>query len=340
MDSSVYLRVTEMAHVELRNITARYGDFIAVHDVSLTIKSGQFVTLLGPSGCGKSSSLRIVAGLLKPNAGCIEFDGRDVTDLDPSKRNIGMVFQSLALFPHMTVRDNVSFGLKMKKVDAAVASERVRRMLEIVRLDHLADRFPVQLSGGQQQRVALARALAITPSILILDEPFGALDRKLRETMQVELHALTRELGITALFVTHDQEEALMLSDLIAVMNKGCIEQLGTPEEIYNAPRTEFVADFMGVTNFLPGRVMSGSQTTKIQSSSVVLDGPVGCGFQAGDLVKLAIRPEKIIMTTQPPASTFETSSAVRGTVQIVTYHGNESRYVLALDAGESSSCY
>jgi ABC-type Fe3+/spermidine/putrescine transport system ATPase subunit len=181
-----------MARVDLKNIVGRYGDFLAVDNVNLTIESGQFVTLLGPSGCGKSSTLRIVAGLLKPSSGQVEFDGRDVTNLAAAKRNIGMVFQSLALFPHMTVAENVAFGLKMKRVPAEESTKQVKRILEIVRLDHLAHRYPAQMSGGQQQRVALARAMVIKPGILILDEPFGALDRKLREAMQMELHALTR----------------------------------------------------------------------------------------------------------------------------------------------------
>src|SRR5947209_8245417 len=282
-----------MAQVELTNISGRYGDFVAVDDVSLTIKSGQFVTLLGPSGCGKSSTLRIVAGLLAPSAGRVLFDGRDVTELSAARRNIGMVFQSLALFPHLTVAENVAFGLKMRKMPLPDINKRVQRTLETVRLEHLAARYPAQMSGGQQQRVALARALAITPSILILDEPFGALDRKLREAMQVELHALTRELGITALFVTHDQEEALMLSDMIAVMNRGIIEQFGTPETIYNAPRTQFVADFTGVTNFLDGQLVNVSGTgADIDVADGILRGPAQADLHVGEKVKLAVRPE------------------------------------------------
>jgi len=324
-----------MAQVELKNVTGRYGEFLAVDDISLTIPSGQFVTLLGPSGCGKSSTLRMIAGLLAPSSGRVLFDGRDVTRLSAAMRNIGMVFQSLALFPHMTVAENVAFGLKMKKTPSADIAKCVQRMLEIVRLDHLAGRYPAQMSGGQQQRVALARALAITPSILILDEPFGALDRKLREAMQVELHALTRQLGITALFVTHDQEEALMLSDMIAIMNKGAVEQFGRPEEIYRTPRTQFVADFMGVTNFLDGQLLevSGARS-QVKVGAVVLVAPGHAGFNAGEKVKLAIRPEKIVMTTEPPADA--PARALSGAVRGVTYHGNASRYVLGLQSGET----
>lgn len=324
-----------MAQVDLENVRGGYADFIAVDDVSLTINSGQFVTLLGPSGCGKTSTLRIVAGLLTPGSGRVLFDGRDVTGLSSAKRNIGMVFQSLALFPHMTVAENVAFGLKMRKTPPAEIADRVQRTLEIVRLEHLASRYPAQMSGGQQQRVALARALAITPSILILDEPFGALDRKLREAMQVELHALTRQLGMTALFVTHDQEEALMLSDKIAVMNKGVVEQFGSPEEIYQTPRTEFVADFMGVTNFLDGKLVQiSSRGGHVNVGGAIIVGPISSGLNLGDRVKLAVRPEKIVMATEQPAD--QSTRALSGAIKIVTFHGNSSRYVLALQSGET----
>src|SRR6201996_6822855 len=286
-----------MAEVVLRNIVARYDQFLAVDNVSLTIGSGQFVTLLGPSGCGKSTTLRIIAGLMKPTSGSVLFAGRDVTGVNAADRNIGMVFQSLALFPHMTVAENVAFGLKMKGAASAAIEKRVKRMLEMVRLDQLSDRYPSQMSGGQQQRVALARAIAVEPSILILDEPFGALDRKLREAMQVELHQLTREMKITALFVTHDQEEALMLSDSIAVMNKGRIEQYGTPQEIYATPTTRFVADFMGMTNFLQGGVTG---QTAGGLDIWVGDGPMRApefaSVSSGAEVTFAVRPEKVLL--------------------------------------------
>jgi spermidine/putrescine ABC transporter ATP-binding subunit len=324
-----------MAQVDLKNIVGRYGEFLAVDDVSLTIRSGAFVTLLGPSGCGKSSTLRIVAGLLKPDSGRVEFDGRDVTNLGAAKRNIGMVFQSLALFPHMTVAENVAFGLNMKRVPREDSRKQVQRMLEIVRLDHLAHRYPAQMSGGQQQRVALARALAISPSILILDEPFGALDRKLRETMQMELHDLTRNLGITALFVTHDQEEAMMLSDAVAVMNNGVVEQFGTPEEIYRSPQTQFVADFMGVTNFLPGKMMEvAGALSRVEVSRSILSVPVNKRFGAGHAVTLAVRPEKVKLAAEAPsADSLSSSGVVSGRVKQITYHGDASRYVVELEA-------
>jgi ABC-type Fe3+/spermidine/putrescine transport system ATPase subunit len=222
-----------MHGIELASVSKRYAGVAAVDGVSFAIKPAEFLTLLGPSGCGKTTTLRIVAGLQAPDYGRIRIAGQDVTALSPSARNIGMVFQSLALFPHMTVAENVAFGLKMRRLAKAKIAERVDRTLAIVRLQTLSSRYPVQLSGGEQQRVALARALVIEPSILILDEPFASLDRKLRETMQQELRTITRELQITTLFVTHDQEEALMLSDRVAVMNRGRIEQFGTPRDVY-----------------------------------------------------------------------------------------------------------
>jgi spermidine/putrescine ABC transporter ATP-binding subunit len=322
-----------LAEVVLRNVVARYEDFLAVDDVSLTIESGQFVTLLGPSGCGKSTTLRIVAGLKKPTSGSVFFAGRDVTAANAADRNIGMVFQSLALFPHMTVADNVAFGLKMRGVSAAAIEKRVKRMLEMVRLDPLADRYPSQMSGGQQQRVALARAIAVEPSILILDEPFGALDRKLREAMQVELHQLTREMKITALFVTHDQEEALMLSDSIAVMNMGRIEQCGAPQEIYAAPATRFVADFMGMTNFLQGRVIGqdgGSLNILVGEATVNMLESLK--VSQGAEVTFAVRPEKVLLA----AASAPIGAGIEGTIRQVTYHGDASRIVLSLKNGET----
>lgn len=324
-----------MAEVELKSIVGRYGDFLAVDNIELTIKAGQFATLLGPSGCGKSSTLRIIAGLLKPTSGRVLFNGCDVTKLGAAARNIGMVFQSLALFPHMTILDNVRFGPKMKRFAPEARERDALRMLELVQLDHLAERYPAQLSGGQQQRVALARALAVQPSILILDEPLGALDRKLREAMQVELHALTRRLNLTTLFVTHDQEEALMLSDVIAVMNKGRIEQFGRPEEIYRTPQTQFVADFMGVTNFLSGTLV-GTEAGRavIDVAGNRLAGPHDARAIVGQSVSLAVRPERVEVYTEKPAPNG--AAALGGTVRQVTFHGNCSRYVVDLGDGAS----
>ncbi|WP_431281484.1 ABC transporter ATP-binding protein [Humitalea sp. 24SJ18S-53] len=312
-----------MAHVQLENISKRYGSAVAVEAVSAEIKPGQFLTLLGPSGCGKTTTLRMVAGLVRPTGGTVRIDGRDVTDLGAAQRGIGMVFQSLALFPHMTVAQNVAFGLRMRKVAPAEIAERVRRALDVVRLGNFSERYPAQLSGGQQQRVALARALVIEPSILILDEPFGALDRKLREAMQAELRQITRDLGITALFVTHDQEEALMLSDLVVVMNLGRVEQMGTPQDLFRHPRTRFVADFMGVTNFFAGRVSGG----QLELAGTML--PLPADFAATDAaVEVAIRPERITLS---PAG-----DGLPGTVRQAIYHGTSSTYVVELAGGQS----
>ncbi|MBW6399313.1 ABC transporter ATP-binding protein [Roseomonas sp. HJA6] len=317
-----------MAHVQLSDLSKRYGVFQAVETVSMEVQSGEFLTLLGPSGCGKTTTLRMVAGLVPPTTGTVRIDGRDVTALSAAQRGIGMVFQSLALFPHMTVTENVAFGLKMRRVAPAEIARRVRSLLEIVRLAHLADRYPNQLSGGQQQRVALARALVIEPSILILDEPFGALDRKLREAMQVELRQITRDLHITALFVTHDQEEALMLSDLVAVMNQGRVEQLGTPQEVFRAPRTRFVADFMGVTNFLKGRWSGGV----LLAGGGALPGPLQQVGADGSTVELAIRPEEVLL--QPGAEA--TTGALTAAVLQAVYHGTSTSYTLRLPDGQT----
>lgn len=321
-----------MANVELENISRRYADVVAVEDVSIAVKSGEFLTLLGPSGCGKSTTLRIVAGLLRPTSGRVLIDGRDVTALGAAKRNIGMVFQSLALFPHMTAAENVAFGLKMRKVPNAEKEARVRRILDTVGLGKLAGRYPAQMSGGQQQRVALARALVIAPSILILDEPFGSLDRKLRESMQTELYQITRDLGITAIFVTHDQEEALMLSDRIAVMNQGRVEQIGTSAEVFCAPRTRFVADFMGATNFLEGQVIGIGNDRRIEAGGVVFNLPAYAKVQPGETVNFAVRPERIELARDA----VHPSSAVRGHIRRANYHGNMSSYLVELESGQT----
>jgi ABC-type Fe3+/spermidine/putrescine transport system ATPase subunit len=314
-----------MAHVELIDVGKRYGATVAVEGVSAEIRPGEFLTLLGPSGCGKTTTLRIVAGLVQPTSGSVRIDGRDVTRLGAAQRGIGMVFQSLALFPHMTVAENVAFGLRMRKVAAPEIAERVRRAIDIVRLPGFADRYPAQLSGGQQQRVALARALVIEPSILILDEPFGALDRKLREAMQAELRQITRDLRITALFVTHDQEEALMLSDLVAVMNAGRIEQLATPQEVFRTPATRFVADFMGVTNFLRGQVRHGAGGTAIEVAGLALAAPPDLALAEGP-VEIALRPERVLIDPD--------GAGIAATVRQSIYHGTFSTYVLALSGG------
>jgi spermidine/putrescine ABC transporter ATP-binding subunit len=320
-----------MAQVVLDDISCRYDTTVALDRISLTIPSGQFLTLLGPSGCGKSTTLRVIAGLLQPSGGRVLFEGRDVTALGSAKRNIGMVFQSLALFPHMTAAENVAFGLKMRKVDAAEISRRVRRMLDIVRLGHLAERYPAQLSGGQQQRVALARALVIEPSILILDEPFAALDRKLREAMQVELRQITQELRTTSLFVTHDQEEALTLSDLVAVMNNGRIEQIGAPGEIFRRPSTRFVADFMGVTNMLSGRMIDATPASaRVEAANMTFEAAPAPGLAPGQTISVAIRPAGIKLSSDRPLD----RATAPGCVRQANYHGSVCSYAVELDNG------
>jgi ABC-type Fe3+/spermidine/putrescine transport system ATPase subunit len=317
-----------MYGVELRSVTKRYGETAAVDEVSIAIKAAEFLTLLGPSGCGKTTTLRIVAGLQSPDAGLVRILDQDVTALSPAERNIGMVFQSLALFPHMTAAENVAFGLRMRHVPKAQIAERVARTLTTVRLERFADRYPHQLSGGQQQRVALARALVIEPSILVLDEPFASLDRKLREAMQQELRAITRELRITSLFVTHDQEEALMLSDWVAVMNKGRIEQFGTPWDVFWRPVTRFVADFMGATNFVRATVASANGNAghlSFAGQTFVLSSNKKLG--AGDEIEVVIRPEWIEITSTPPVG----NSGIAAKVVDATFHGHLSTYIVRL---------
>lgn len=284
--------------VELRAVTKRFGETTATDAVSYTVPEGRFVTLLGPSGCGKTTLLRLVAGFIRPDAGDVLLGGAVITHVPPNQRQVGMVFQNYALFPHMTVEKNVSFGLRMRHQSATMVAQRTNDMLDLVGMRALHDRYPHQLSGGQQQRVALARALTIQPRVLLLDEPFGALDRKLRLQMQVEVKKIIRHLGITTIFVTHDQEEALGMSDLIAVMNAGRIVQSGGPTEIYDNPLDPFVADFVGSSNFLPVDV------TRADGSGVVLRHgeavfriPLAVDVRPGQQVTLVVRPENLRLT-------------------------------------------
>ncbi|MEZ5867421.1 MAG: ABC transporter ATP-binding protein [Defluviimonas denitrificans] len=242
-----------MSAVTLTDIVKRFGNFTAVHRMSLEIPQGSFVTLLGPSGCGKTTTLRMIAGLLDPTEGDIAIGGNRMNDLPIHRRNLGIVFQNYALFPHKTVADNVAFGLKYRNVPKDEAQRRVAEALELVQLPNLGSRYPKELSGGQQQRVALARAIVIEPDVLLLDEPLSALDANLREDMRVELKNIQQRIGVTTVFVTHDQTEALAMSDLIIVMSDGRVEQLGAPEEVYNTPATEFVARFLGASNIIEG---------------------------------------------------------------------------------------
>ncbi len=283
------------ADVILRGVTKTFGAVVAVNDLTLEIPRGIFLSLLGPSGCGKTTTLRLIAGFEQPSQGDIFIRGQRVNLVPAYRRDFSMVFQNFALFPHMTVADNVAFGLRMRRCPRDERDVRVREALALVHLAGLEDRYPRQLSGGQQQRVALARAIVVRPAVLLLDEPLGSLDKKLREEMQVELRQLQRAIGITAVFVTHDQEEALTLSDRVAIMNAGKIEQMGTPRELYERPATDFVANFLGVSNAFDGRVAA-----REGGDALIAIGPIQVrlpwegGLEVGGPVRVAVRPEKI----------------------------------------------
>ena len=306
-----------MAFLEISALKKDFGNHTAVHDFAIEIKRGEFVTFLGPSGCGKTTILRMIAGFESPSAGVIKFDGRDVTQLPTNQRNIGMVFQSYALFPNMTVADNIGFGLKVAKMAAAQIRSRVDEMLALIKLTPLAGRYPWQLSGGQQQRVALARALANKPQVLLLDEPLSALDAKIRVSLREEIRALQRELGITSIFVTHDQEEALSISDRIVVLNEGRVEQIGTPSEVYNFPRTRFVASFVGTLNLLSGKVVdAASGRIVVGSQQLHTTHPIG-GAKVGQALELAIRPEAMVFEAPQPER-----NSLAATVEEVNFLG------------------
>jgi putative spermidine/putrescine transport system ATP-binding protein len=282
-----------MTYLELTDIEKRFGDSFAVTGFNLQAERGEFVSFLGPSGCGKTTTLRMIAGFEQPTSGTVTIDGRDVTYTPPNKRNVGMVFQSYALFPNMTVADNIGFGLKLRKRPKATIQTRVGELLELINLPGKGARYPYQLSGGQQQRVALARALAIEPSVLLLDEPLSALDAKIRVALRHEIRSIQRQLGITTVYVTHDQEEALSLSDRVVVMSEGRMEQVGTPFEIYNFPKTAFVASFVGTLNLLPGIVVNASAgDLTIDGQPINLSGVGAFEGAAGRAVQVALRPE------------------------------------------------
>ncbi len=315
--------------VELTDIAKRFGPFTAVHPTSLSIPEGHFVTLLGPSGCGKTTTLRMIAGLLDPTEGEIRVKGKRVNEVPIHRRNLGLVFQNYALFPHRTVEQNVAFGLKYRNVGKEDAKRRVKDALSLVQLPDLGHRYPRELSGGQQQRIALARAIVIEPDVLLLDEPLSALDANLREDMRVELKRIQDRLGITTIFVTHDQSEALAMSDSIVVMSAGRVEQMGAPEEVYNTPASEFVARFLGASNILDGRV------TKATAEEIGLEVPAfgtvpvpasrGHDLSAGSAAKLVVRAEKL--TLAPPGASADGEICVDGTVETVDYQGQVVRY-------------
>ncbi|PWE53714.1 polyamine ABC transporter ATP-binding protein [Metarhizobium album] len=314
--------------VEFNNVSKSFGNFVAVRDFSLKVENGQFVTLLGSSGSGKSTSLMMLAGFMAPSGGHISIDGRDVTELAPHKRNIGLVYQNYALFPHMTVAANVGFPLKMRHVAKAEIARRVRSALEKVHLDVFADRFPAQLSGGQQQRVALARAMVFEPAILLMDEPLGALDKNLREEMQVEIKRIQRDVGITTIYVTHDQEEAMSMSDNVVVMSKGQIEQAAPPAQLYERPRNAFIAQFIGSANVIPGFVKSNEGAKSfVSETGTTIPLQMHGAVEEGARKAAIVRPERIRF------GTGNDSLAVPAVVESVLYGGTMIRY--ATRAGE-----
>lgn len=321
--------------LELRNVQKQFKDFVAVRGVDLSVSQGEFLTLLGPSGCGKTTTLNLIAGFLQPTAGSILLGGAEVGELPPFKRDTAMVFQDYALFPHMTVSENVAFGLRMRKVSKPEIATRVAKALDLVRLGHLGARLPAELSGGQKQRVALARAMVTEPAVLLFDEPLSNLDLKLRESMRLEITNLQKQIGITAIFVTHDQSEALVMSDRIAVMNGGIIEQLGTPREIYERPSTKFVAEFIGAMNFVEMDI-DGVPSDRLVTLSGPQDNrlsvPVDFAATTGARTHVAVRPER----TRIASDAAQDQLRLKGVVRQVIYLG--SRIEAHVDVGAATN--
>ncbi|WP_144635135.1 ABC transporter ATP-binding protein [Bordetella genomosp. 13] len=312
-----------MAKVSIERLKKQFGNSVAVSDFSLDIADGELVAFLGPSGCGKTTTLRMIAGFIEPTAGTIRIGETDVTPLPVHKRNTGMVFQRYALFPHMTVAQNVSFGLEMHKVPAAERDTRIRTVLDMVRMTDLRDRYPRQLSGGQQQRVAIARALAIQPKVFLLDEPLSNLDAKLRVEVREEIRALQQRLGLTTIFVTHDQEEALAIADRMAIMHDGKVQQVGGPQELYERPANLFVADFLGKMNFFRGG---------LDGSAFVTDKGTRIAARSGvaNARHLGVRPERVYLSAQPGQG-----NTLAGTVESAVYLGSLLEVRVKLDSGE-----
>jgi putative spermidine/putrescine transport system ATP-binding protein len=314
-----------MSFLELTDIQKKFGPTFAVEGFNLAAERGEFVSFLGPSGCGKTTTLRMIAGFEEPTSGRITLDGKDITNSPPNKRTVGMVFQSYALFPNMTVADNIGFGLRVRKRPADQIKQRVAELLELINLPDKGGRYPYQLSGGQQQRIALARALAFEPQVLLLDEPLSALDAKIRVALRTEIRSIQRQLGITAVYVTHDQEEALSLSDRVVVKSEGHMEQVGTPFEIYNFPATPFVASFVGTLNVMPAAVVDAAQGELVVAGQTVR---VARRFEggAGRTVNIALRPEMVSLGDGP-----EGSNRVKGEVIDVAFLGSIVRIRVAL---------
>lgn len=303
--------MTDNKLINLQNISKTFGDTVVLDDLSLYIRENEFVTLLGPSGCGKTTTLRIIGGFENPDKGQVLFEGRDITKLPPNERQLNTVFQKYALFNHMTIAENIAFGLKIKKKSASYIKDKIKYALKLVNLDGFEDRMPDSLSGGQQQRIAIARAIVNEPKVLLLDEPLGALDLKLRQDMQYELIRLKNELGITFVYVTHDQEEALTMSDTIVVMNQGYIQQIGTPEDIYNEPKNAFVADFIGDSNIIPSTMVDDLVVNILGTNFPCVD----TGFGRNKPVDVVIRPEDIDLVKPE-------EGMIKGTVTSLLFKG------------------
>ncbi|MCL4530998.1 MAG: ABC transporter ATP-binding protein [Chloroflexi bacterium] len=319
-----------MAFLELTDIRKQFGQAVAVEDFNLKVDRGEFVSFLGPSGCGKTTTLRMIAGFEIPTEGSVTIDGADITNKAPNQRNVGMVFQSYALFPNMTVAQNIGFGLRIRKESESAIKERVDEMLALIHLEQKGHSYPSQLSGGQQQRVALARALAIRPQVLLLDEPLSALDAKIRVSLRAEIRAIQRKLGITAIYVTHDQEEALSISDRIVVMSQGHMEQVGTPFEIYNFPQTAFVASFVGTLNTTTAEVVDSAKGILQIDGARLATAEKLDGRQKGDKVTIAIRPERFSF-----ASEQKKANVVDCRIENITFLGSIVRIQVSIGSGK-----
>lgn len=325
------LMKVQASDLEIVGLSKRYHSVVAVENLSLRINKGEMLALLGPSGCGKTTTLRMIAGLVQPTAGEIKIEGRSITSVPVHRRNLGMLFQNYALFPHLTVEQNVRFGLEMRGVNKHEAARRVEQALSLVRLGGFGDRLSSALSGGQQQRVALARALVIEPSVLLLDEPLSALDKSLRESVQVELRQLQQRLGITAVIVTHDQEEALTMADQIAVMRNGVLEQIGTPTEIYGKPVSRFVASFIGASNFMQARLVQKSGASALYETEGGVQLTIATPGKPEDAVLVALRPEAITLVPEAENG-YVTPNQTMATVEQVIYRGSFTHLELRMD--------
>jgi len=329
--------------IELLNCCKNYGVINVLDNVSLQVKRGEFITVLGPSGCGKTTTLRLIGGFSRPDKGKVIIKGRDVTHLPPYKRNIGVVFQNYALWPHMNVHEILSFGLRIRKLPKPEIAKRVKRALEMVQLSGLDERYPRELSGGQQQRVAMARALAIDPEVIILDEPLSNLDRRLRGQLRIELKRLQRALGVTMLFVTHDQEEALSMSDRVIVMNKGKIEQIAEPRHIYEHPINHFVAKFLGEANFLTGEIMDHCHQNKVQvrlDNGAIITAHSSGMQDIGTKVQVIVRPEWLRIAKNDQDSHNEPRNGFECTISDIIYEGSSIRYGVATGSAADTELF